>query len=271
MLYPRFQSATVAVIAAVLTPLVLGAATPTPQPSIQWETTTKDILLSEIGPFDLESQLTSSGSTGTSSTMNKRSSYSAGVCFAIPFKPQTGGAWGFKQAWCDRTGTDVNTFRVDCFGGRNYIETLPNRKGACDEGQWCVDYHGRNSKGDAADDVLCVNRKDIHTWVANTQTRPVEDKVTCSSGWRNDYKQSASATFEVDVMDSAGKNRIAPENVYYILNQKRIGVSRSNDAEVGSGRITIPPGGAIQACVTAKVAQNQILNMLGAITSFKLL
>lgn len=269
MLYPRFQSATVAVIAAVLTPLVLGAATPTPQPSIQWETTTKDILLSEIGPFDLESQLTSSGST--SGTMNKRSSYSEGVCNAISFLPQTGGRWHFEQAWCDRTGTDVNTFKVDCFGGRNYVETLPKRKGACGKGEWCVDFHGYNVKGDAADDVTCVNRKNIHTWVANTKTRPVEDRVTCSSGWTNDYKQSAKATFEVDVMDSDGKNRIAPENVYYILNQKRIGVSRSNDAEVGSGYITIPPGGAIQACVTAKVAQQQILNLLGAITSFKLL
>ncbi|RKL03350.1 hypothetical protein BFJ70_g17284 [Fusarium oxysporum] len=269
MLYPRFQSATVAVIAVVLTPLVLGAATPPQQPSAQWETTTKNILLSEIGPFDLRSQLTPSGST--SGTLNKRSSYSEGVCLAIPFKPQTGGQWHFEQATCDRTGTDVNTFRVDCFGGRNYVESLPKRKGACGKGQWCVDFHGYNTKGDAAYDVTCVDRTNIHTWVANTKTSPLEDQVTCSSGWTNDYKQSAQATFEVDVMDSAGINRIAPDNVYYILNEKRIGVSRSNDAEVGSGDIIIPPGGAIQACVAAKIAQTQILNILGALTSFKLL
>ncbi|KAF5023766.1 hypothetical protein F66182_4159 [Fusarium sp. NRRL 66182] len=269
MLYPRFKLATVAVFAALLTPLVLGAAPPALQPSIKWETTTNDILLSEIGPFDLKSQLTSSGST--SGTMNKRSSQSEGVCTAIRFLPQTGGRWHFEQAWCDRTGTDVNTFRVDCFGGRRWVERLPKRQGACRKGEWCVDFHGHNTKGDPADDITCVNRKNIHTWVANTQTRPVEDRITCSSGWRNNYKQSAKATFEVDVMDSGGVNRIAPENVYYILNQQRIGVSRGNDAEVGSGDIIMPPGGSVQACVIANAAKNQVLNILGAVTSFALL
>ncbi|KAI3571090.1 hypothetical protein IWW34DRAFT_298322 [Fusarium oxysporum f. sp. albedinis] len=88
MLYPRFQSATVAAIAVVLTPLVLGAAIPPQQPSAQWETTTKNIHLSKIGPFDPRSQL--SPSSSTSDTLSKLSSYSEGVCFAIPFKPQTG-------------------------------------------------------------------------------------------------------------------------------------------------------------------------------------
>lgn len=204
-----------------------------------------------------------------SRALEKRSSYSEGVCQALPTRPQTGGTWHYKEARCDRTGTDVNTFKVDCFGGRNYIETQYNKVGQCGKGEWCVDFHGYNTKGDAALDVLCINRNNIHTWVANTYQNPVDDRVTCSSGWRNTGKSNIDATFEVDVMDSAGVNRIAPKEVYYQLDLKRIGTSRDNDAEVGSGHIIIPPGGAVQACVIADVAQNQILNMLGALTSAK--
>ncbi|KZM23837.1 uncharacterized protein EKO05_0001012 [Ascochyta rabiei] len=257
-----------AAFAAGLVPKTMGSALPLPK-SIPWETTTHNILLSEIGPFNLTPQ--SGASNPSSGALDKRSGYSARVCkdISAQFTPQTGGVWHFREARCDRSGTDINTFRVECFGGRNWIEHLPQRKGQCGPREWCVDYHGRNAKGDQANDVFCVNRKDIHTWVANTQTRQ-EDVVTCSAGWTNDYKQTAYASLEVDVMDSAGINAIAPRSIFYKLNQKLIGISRGNDPFVGSGTIAMPPGSTIQACVTAYAAQSQILNILGAMVAFSL-
>ncbi|KAK1712600.1 uncharacterized protein BDZ83DRAFT_638433 [Colletotrichum acutatum] len=146
----------------------------------------------------------------------------------------------------------------------SHADILYRLPGACGKNQWCVEFHGYNEIGQGAWDVTCVDKPSIHTWVANTFSNPGQ-VTTCSAGWNNNGKRNLKATFEVDVMDAGGINRINPKEVYYQLGGKRIGVSRSGDSEVGSGSIIIPPGGSIQACVTAY--SGQIINMLGALTS----
>ncbi|CBX96683.1 predicted protein [Plenodomus lingam JN3] len=255
-----------ATIAAVLIPLIAGSPLASAPNSSPWETTTKDILISEIQPFNLASHVDNlESSTGLSS---KRSSWSTGVCnqMNVHFKPVTGGLWHFKAARCDRTGTDVNTFTVDCFGGRNWIEEHIDKPGKCGPREWCVDFRGINNKGDGTNDVYCVKRADIHTWVANTFANPVDDHVTCSRKWTNDSPRSAKAQLLVDVMDNAGKDYISPQNVFFTINKKWVGNSKGGDAIVGSGVITIPPRADIYACVTAIMNKGQILNIMAALT-----
>ncbi|KAL0939893.1 Pep1-like protein [Colletotrichum truncatum] len=195
--------------------------------------------------------------------LEKRSSFTVPVCRFREPGPRSGGQWLFMDGYGDRTGTDVNTFKLTCQASTQHADIIYRVPGQCESGQWCVEYHGYSELGQAGHDIVCVDKGQIHTWALNSFHNP--GKSACSAGWNNRGKTNLKATLEVDVMDSAGLNRIAPQEVYYLLNQKRIGVSRGYDSEVGSGSVIIPPGGSLQACVTP--IAGQILNMLGALTS----
>ncbi|KAI8304660.1 hypothetical protein K4K61_006001 [Colletotrichum sp. SAR11_59] len=250
-------------IAAVL-PAVLGAvAAPLERKAVEWVTTTEAIDLSQLGTISLDSQSPNPADVVVRD-LEKRSSYSALVCRSRRPLPRSGAKWLYEEATCDRTGTDVNTFKVTCIAENSHADAIYRQPGACGKNQWCVEFHGYNERGAGAWDVTCVDKSQIHTWVANTNSNPGK-LTTCSAGWNNNGNRNLKGTFEVDVMDAGGINRIAPSNIFYQLNGKRIGVSRSGDSEVGSGSVIIPPGGPIQACVTA--FQGQIINMLGAVTS----
>lgn len=260
----HYQLFTTAAILAALVPLVPAAImAPTLERRATWETTKNDIDLSQLGTIELESQNPNPSKMALRS-LEARSSASAFVCRARTPLPRSGGKWLYHEATCDRTGTDVNTFKVTCAAENMHADLNYRNPGKCGKNQWCVEFHGYNEIGQGAWDVTCIDRPQIHTWVANTFSNPGAI-TTCSSGWSNHGKNNLKATFEVDVMDAGAVNRVAPAEVFFQLNQKRIGVSRRNDPDVGSGSIIIPPGGSIQACVTA--IQGQTLNLLGALTS----
>ncbi|KAJ0329233.1 hypothetical protein COL5a_004469 [Colletotrichum fioriniae] len=261
MHFQLIQSA--ALLAAVLPTALAAVPSDNLERRAEWPTTTHDIELSELGNIELYSQNENPANV-VQRELEARSSASAFVCRGRRPLPRSGGKWLYREATCDRTGTDVNTFKVSCMAENSHADILYRLPGACGKNQWCVEFHGYNEIGQGAWDVTCVDKPNIHTWVANTFSNPGQ-VTTCSSGWNNNGKRNLKATFEVDVMDAGGINRINPKEIYYQLSGKRIGVSRSGDSEVGSGSVIIPPGGSIQACVTAY--SGQIINMLGALTS----
>ncbi|TDZ29976.1 hypothetical protein C8035_v003545 [Colletotrichum spinosum] len=252
----------------LLATLLPGALAALAAPSVgrraEWTTTTEPIDLSTLGTIELYSQNPNPQALALRQ-LQDRSSASATICRGRRPLPRSGAKWLFNEATCDRTGTDVNTFKVSCVAELQHADIIYRLPGACGPKQWCVEFHGYNEISQAAWDVTCVDKSNIHTWVKNAFSSGPSELTSCSAGWNNRGKTNLKATFETDVMDAGGINRIAPQEVFYQLNGKRIGVSRGRDSEVGSGSVIIPPGGSIQACVTA--FSGQVINMLGAVTS----
>lgn len=85
-----------------------------------------------------------------------------------------------------------------------------------------------------------------------------EHGLACSPSYVNnvDGKNAVNMSLQTNVLDSAKLNRIAPANIYYLLDDKtKIGVERPFDADVGSGIITVPHGSKVKACVQAVIGQ----------------
>lgn len=261
MHYQLFQSA--ALLAALLPGALAAVAASSLERPATWETTTEAIQLSRLGTIIKGSQNPNPGHVALRN-LEARGMETALVCRGREPPLNSGGKWLYNDASCDRTGTNVRTFKVSCSAINQPADLIYRVPGTCGEHQTCFDFHGWNELGQSAWDVDCVDKSTIHTWVANTFRDP-NDITTCSSEWNNDSKRAMKVTFEVDVMDSGAVNRIAPSEIFYQLNKKRIGVSRRKDPAVGSGKVIIPPGGSIQACVTA--FGGQILNMMGGVTS----
>ena len=77
------------------------------------------------------------------------------------------------------------------------------------------------------------------------------------SYWNNVKGKSVKMALQTNVVDSQKENRIAPNEVHYLLDGKtKIGVGRASDPDVGSGIINVAPGAKVQACVTPEAGQN---------------
>ncbi|OHE97275.1 hypothetical protein CORC01_07330 [Colletotrichum orchidophilum] len=219
----HYQSFKLAAIFAALLPSGLGAViAPLSEHDIQWETTTEDIDITQQPPFESKPQYRFSDSSGA---IEKRSGVGQAVCSKIWWKPQSGepeDGWYFHEAWCDRSGNkNQNTFRVDCFGGRNDIETLPRRKGSCGIGEYCMDVaKGADIRGNRAHDIACVKKENVHTWVAGALANRVPDSPICSGRWTNGGTVNARATFDVDVLDSDGIHEAISERISFLLNKR---------------------------------------------------